>query len=420
MASTSPTIAQEPSGTEEPEDEDKLIAEGWMKFSNGRWGRIIDVLISQRKVDLQGSVGMGVELAAAIDRNYGDLRWLDPQSGYNPGFLRHHGDDLADNARGIYYADDLRAGDKSKVLLGTDDDIGYVERRVLRYRKNFIPSFDGIDWNESRQKSRRKRAVTASSNALLNGMWKRSEFAWDADARNDIFSPFRQDCRLDMDKHEYSALLRETHPTRCTLTGNRRLVKRIPDETFALRTHGRGDFVDPSLDAGVFCQDRLQRLLLHPKCGLISDPKWGQSKMVFPFGIYEAKGWAGNYKEAKRQACAGAHRFLNMLDLLARVPGTSVESKRYQTERSRFPGFRVHFLWRTLACSCWHQASSLARTACWCRGYEYRCHALQEDLERLHRDATRRMGTASTRRSDPQMGNNHISRLCDTTPKGVA
>lgn len=74
MASTSPTIAQEPSGTEEPEDEDKLIAEGWMKFSNGRWRRIIDVLISQRKVDLQGSVGMGDELAAAFDRNYGDLR----------------------------------------------------------------------------------------------------------------------------------------------------------------------------------------------------------------------------------------------------------------------------------------------------------------------------------------------------------
>lgn len=56
--------------------------------------------------------------------------------------------------------------------------------------------------------------------------------------------------------------------------------------------------------------------------------------MEFPFGVYEAKGWAGDYKEARRQACAAAHRFLNMLDLLARVPGTSAESKRYQTETS--------------------------------------------------------------------------------------
>lgn len=74
MSQTSPTTAQQASATEEPEDEDKLIADGWMKFTNGRWGKIIDVLISHRKVDLQGSVGIGDELAAAIDRNYGDLR----------------------------------------------------------------------------------------------------------------------------------------------------------------------------------------------------------------------------------------------------------------------------------------------------------------------------------------------------------
>lgn len=47
--------------------------------------------------------------------------------------LRHWGDDLADNARGIYYADDLRAIDKSK-LRGETHEIDYVERRVLRYR----------------------------------------------------------------------------------------------------------------------------------------------------------------------------------------------------------------------------------------------------------------------------------------------
>lgn len=64
-------IAQRTCGMEVPEDEDKLIAEAWVKFRNGRWGKIMDVLICHRKVDLQDSTGFGDELAAAIDRNYG-------------------------------------------------------------------------------------------------------------------------------------------------------------------------------------------------------------------------------------------------------------------------------------------------------------------------------------------------------------
>lgn len=56
--------------------------------------------------------------------------------------------------------------------------------------------------------------------------------------------------------------------------------------------------------------------------------------MVFPFGLYEAKGWDGDYKEARRQACAGGHRYLNMLDHLARAPGPQGALNVYQTERS--------------------------------------------------------------------------------------
>lgn len=101
------------------------------------------------------------------------------------------------------------------------------------------------------------------------------------------------------DKHEYSALLRETHPTRCTLTGNRRLVKRTPDETFALSTHERGDFVKPSLNAGVFRQDRLQRLLLHPKCGLISIRNGVSQRRYFP--LVSTKPRAGQVTIKKRE-----------------------------------------------------------------------------------------------------------------------
>ena len=74
MRQTRKTTAQQASVTEEPEDEDKLIADVWMKFTNGRWGKITDVLTSHRKDNLQVFVGTGDELAAAIHRNYGDLR----------------------------------------------------------------------------------------------------------------------------------------------------------------------------------------------------------------------------------------------------------------------------------------------------------------------------------------------------------
>lgn len=74
MDQNNPTIAQQACGMEEPEDEDKMRADGWFQTRDGRWGRIVDVLIEHRKVNLQGSVGMGGELAAAIDKNYGDLR----------------------------------------------------------------------------------------------------------------------------------------------------------------------------------------------------------------------------------------------------------------------------------------------------------------------------------------------------------
>ena len=56
--------------------------------------------------------------------------------------------------------------------------------------------------------------------------------------------------------------------------------------------------------------------------------------MVFPWAFYEAKGPAGDYREARHQACAAGERYLNMLDHLARVPGPPEKSMLYQTERS--------------------------------------------------------------------------------------
>jgi hypothetical protein len=78
----------------------------------------------------------------------------------------------------------------------------------------------------------------------------------------------------------------------------------------------------------------LERLLLHPKCGLRCDPKWGNTDLVFPFAVYEAKGWSGDYREARRQACSAAAVYLDLLDDLARIPGPVGSIKPYQTKTS--------------------------------------------------------------------------------------
>lgn len=125
----------------------------------------------------------------------------------------------------------------------------------------------------------------------------------------------------------------KTHPVLCTLTGESTVVNRIPDATFGLTT-----FSDTNRDSPVqrdeLRRERLEKLLLHPKCGLLSDPKWGELDLVFPFAVYEAKGWSGDCREARRQACQGAACYLDMLDNLARTPGTVGSAKVYQTKTS--------------------------------------------------------------------------------------
>jgi hypothetical protein len=125
----------------------------------------------------------------------------------------------------------------------------------------------------------------------------------------------------------------KTHPVLCTLTSESTLVTRIPDATFGLAT-----FSDPTSGSPVqtdeLSRERLERLLLHRKCGLLCDPKWGETDLVFPFAVYEAKGWSGDCREARRQACQGGACYLDMLDNLVRTPGPVGSVKAYQTKTS--------------------------------------------------------------------------------------
>jgi hypothetical protein len=108
---------------------------------------------------------------------------------------------------------------------------------------------------------------------------------------------------------------------------------RIPDATFGLATFAES--VDSSpVWVKELSRELLERLLLHPKCGLRADPKWGETDLVFPFAVYEAKGWSGDPRAARRQACEGAACYLDMLDSLARTPGPPDSPRVYQTKKS--------------------------------------------------------------------------------------
>jgi hypothetical protein len=127
----------------------------------------------------------------------------------------------------------------------------------------------------------------------------------------------------------------EVYPVSATLTGESKTVKRIPDASIGLATfdpeHYQNAVASYELDA-----ERLQALMLHRCSSLISDPRLVESDIVYPFLVYEAKGWSGDPREARLQACAAGATYLDMLDALARAPGRPGEiAGEYQFEESR-------------------------------------------------------------------------------------
>jgi hypothetical protein len=128
--------------------------------------------------------------------------------------------------------------------------------------------------------------------------------------------------------------MRKAHPTTCKLTDDHILNERIPDAVFGMAT-----FTDNNADLPCWTYDldrtRLEQLMLHPNYGMAADPKRDDSiGLAFPFMVYEAKGWRGSCREARRQACVAATFYLDMLDQLARVPGPVDAPRVYQTRTS--------------------------------------------------------------------------------------
>jgi hypothetical protein len=135
------------------------------------------------------------------------------------------------------------------------------------------------------------------------------------------------------DKHDYLAFVPDTDPVLRKLTGKSTFVKRTPDATFGLSTFTDQDGESPAWAYDLH-SERLDRLLHHPNFGLYSDPKRCETDLVFPFMVYEAKGWSGDCRVARRQACLAASHYLDMLDQLAREPGPLDSDRPYQTKTS--------------------------------------------------------------------------------------
>ena len=126
-----------------------------------------------------------------------DCSWFVPGQKLKSSVIRHWGTDYADNARGIYYSDDLRGIDRLNIMNRNPIRFDWYYEKVLSSRNVFIPSFRNLHWSEAHEAERRSRASVASQHALQNSSWNKSEFAWDADARNDIFGKIKEDPVLE-------------------------------------------------------------------------------------------------------------------------------------------------------------------------------------------------------------------------------
>ncbi|KAI9036707.1 ankyrin repeat domain-containing protein [Aspergillus affinis] len=295
--------------------------------------KILDFIIMWPPVDMMRRDGRtDAEIESALEKYYvGPQLYLQPGFPADPGMIERFGPDWGLNARGIYYRQH------------------FSQRWVTPDCNLWVPSLDGIDWAHSTESSRRARAKTFLGHVLNNEKWRKSEYAWEADAWADVFDQMRRDPVLAIDKHEYNEIKQKRDLVTCLLAGEPKFVKRIPDATFGFVTFKPTDYQSAWAEWDLD-HDRLEALLLQRHCGLIADPRWGGADLVFPFATYEAKGWSGDAREARRQGCSAGAAYLDLLDSLARQPG-KVGKKRglYQPARTRlnqvfvFTSFGAHW-----------------------------------------------------------------------------
>lgn len=123
------------------------------------------------------------------------------------------------------------------------------------------------------------------------------------------------------------------------MTGTTAELKcKIPDATMGLATYLRraSGLNNPEAHESLF-RDGLDKQLRLRECGLVVDPKWGKTDLIFPWAVYEAKKENCNYfgkngrrkfsKEADLQLNDAYRMYLGMLDDLMRNPA---DPEKYQ------------------------------------------------------------------------------------------
>jgi hypothetical protein len=154
-------------------------------------------------------------------------------------------------------------------------------------------------------------------------------------------------------KHTYYATKKEHHPVSCLLNGNSKKIYRTPDATFGLATFKPKDYQN-ALACYELDHDRLHALLLHPDCELVSDPQLGNTNMAFPFAVYEAKGWSGDAREARHQACSAAAVYLDMLHNLGTSPTGKIIFPDFREPLYQKKGFKAQVFALTSFGAHWH------------------------------------------------------------------
>ncbi|KAK0619141.1 hypothetical protein B0T14DRAFT_429225 [Immersiella caudata] len=266
--------------------------------------QVLQVIFAPRAVDMSRLRGRlsDEEIEAAVERFYINTElYLQPGMLQPLGMVRMYGEDWRLNAMGIYYRH------------------YFSPHWVTDGRKLWIPSFEGIDWTVTAEKHRRERAATIVRHVLDNEKWEKSEYAWDADAWADVFGKMRDDPAVAVDKRRcyfWEGTYREVSRL-MVKEDDTKIRYRTPDAVFGLATcKDQAYQLPPELEP-----DRLRALMAQPACNLASDPYLGGAALGFPFAVYEAKGWAGDPRVARWQACTAGMVYLNMLEALALKPG---------------------------------------------------------------------------------------------------
>lgn len=133
-------------------------------------------------------------------------------------------------------------------------------------------------------------------------------------------------------------------------------IRRVPDLSIGLASCEDNKESEP--EWAQFQCHLPSRALLHPNCGLIVDPYWGETDLLFPFVVYEAKKvrkddvWEDPATEAIGEASDSAKIFLNMQSTLTRQSG-SAHTHRKPSPESESPSYEQVLMF-TSEGSKWH------------------------------------------------------------------